>query len=66
MALMLLISQHPFGCITWHSYPVASLVVQLALLQLVVQLEDGLAVLLDGIVQIGPALPLSTHTDTMR
>lgn len=49
---LFLISQHPFSSILWHSNPVTRLVVLLGLLQLVVQLEDGLSVLFDGVMKV--------------
>ena len=55
---MVLISKHPFSSIAWHRNPVACLVVQLALLELVVELENGLAILLDGLIEISTAQPL--------
>jgi hypothetical protein len=54
-------SQHPICSILRDCYLVARLAVGLALLDLVVQLENGLAVLLDVRPEVRPILTLQMH-----
>lgn len=60
LAFMVLISQYPFSSILWHRDSVPRLVVHLALLELVVQLENGLPILLDRLIKVGPSTALQT------
>lgn len=59
---MVLVSQDPFSSILWHRNPVTRLVVHLALLELIVQLENGLPVLFDGLIKISPSSALQAST----
>ena len=54
-------SQHPIGSILRDCNLVARLAVGLALLDLVVQLENGLAVLLDVRPEVRPIQALQMH-----
>ena len=65
LAFMVLISQYPFSSILRHCNPVTRLVIHLALLQLVVQLEDGLSILLDRLIKVSSAPTLQTATTTV-